>query len=83
MSPQRFGNGTAEKRSRLSSEGAEGCFHLLTPFVKPTARQSAAAPDFGDAHGSDGYVAAAAALGLSANFPGVTLSTVRQRTRTP
>ena len=37
----------------------------------------------GDAHGSDGYVAAAAALGLSANFPGVTLATVRQRTRTP
>ena len=83
MSPQRFRYATVVKWPRLSSESAEGCFHLLTPFVKPSARQSAAAPDFGDAHGSDGYVAAAAALGLSANFPGVTLSTVRRRTRMP
>lgn len=59
----------------------EGCFHLLTPYVQGTS-----AADFKDvpveaAHPAnssaqlEAWKQTALSMGLSANFPGVTLST--------
>ena len=61
----------------------EGCFHLLTPFIpggNTTATATTATATTAAAAGNGGadggaLARAAAGMGLSANFPGVTLST--------